>query len=757
MMKLVKYRAQHLVVYLIALLAAAPLLAQQLPESPLPSLTPDRILAQPSLSGTLLEHLHWNTAGTRLAWLQSPQLPASPSSPASPFSRVPHRDTPEIWVLDPSNARAVLLVSAAQIESALAAVPAPRSVGDDEHPGLAPRLTDFAWAPGGSSLLLITPVSLVWFDLAGGHARTLVSGSDELSDARLSPDGRYVSFIRGHALWLITIATGASRRFTPPGSEDLYEGEPDWPYRHELGLQTGYWWSPDSSQIAWLETDDHATGKYRLRYADGHERSIVYPLPGTPLPVVRLFVQPVSGGPRRAIDPGSPAPAYLPRVNWTPDSRHLAIERLDRSQKNLDLLLIDVASGKSRPILSERDSYWINLNDGPRFLRDSTRFLWSSERSGYRHLYLYNIEGRQLAQLTSGDWEVTSLDAVDEAAGQVYFTSTRQSPLDRQVYRVALDGSALAAITHEKGTHNALFSPGAQFFVDTFSTSATPPRQDLLRADGSPLAEINENSVPALAAFHLPPIEFLTVKMHMGSEVNALMIRPPGFDPSRKYPAIVYIAGGPGEQIVRDAWGGDIFLWLRMMAQKGYVIYAQDGHGTAGRGHLFEEPLHLRFSSLEMSDQRDGIRYLRSLAYIDPARVGIYGWGYGGFLALHAMLDRPVVYKAGIAGAPVTDWRLYDAVFSERYLDDPTRNQDGYLDSMPTENAKYLTGALLIIHGMVDEKVHIENSLVLLNEFLETAKYPSVMFFPDRGHIFADHEAKLALYRAMTTFFLKNL
>jgi len=754
-------RRLHLFVYLTAIFAVASVFARQLPESHIQSLTPERIFAQPSLNGQLLRQLHWTSNGTRVAWLQT-TLPATQSSTPGPPSPKEHNPpATEIWSLNTATgttaAPSRLVVSATQLAAALAAPALTGRSQDDNHPHTPPALTDYAWSPDNSGLLLVTPVSLVWLDIESGHAHTLVSGAEELSDAQLSPDGRYASFIRDHSLWLTTVATGASRRITPSGTAELREGEPDWPYRNELGLRTGYWWAPDSSRIAYLETDDHATAKYNLRFADGHETPIVYPLPGTPLPIVRLFTQPVSGGQRHPVEIDTASPRYLPRVNWTPDSRQLAVERLSRDQKTLDLLLADAATGKSRLILSDKDSYWINLNDGPHFLRDSKRFVWSSERTGYRHLYLYDTEGHQLSQITSGDWEVTSLDGIDEAKGQVYFTSTQQSPLVRQVYRIRLDGSSLTPITQQKGTHEAVFSPGAQFFVDTFSTSSTAPRQDVLRADGTQLAAINENPTPSLAAYNLPPVEFLTVKTHMGAELNALIIRPPGFDASRKYPAIVYVAGGPGEQVVRDAWGGDAFLWLRMMAQKGYVIYAQDGRGTAGRGHVFEEPLHLRLSSLEMVDQRDGVRYLRSLPYIDPARVGIYGWGYGGFLVLHAMLDKPIAYKAGIAGSPVTDWRLYDAVFSERYLEDPVRNQDGYLDSTPTENAKNLTGSLLIVQGMIDEKVHIENSLILLNEFLETAKYPSVMFFPDRGHTFEDHEANLALYRAMTEFFLKNL
>ena len=738
---------------IVALILCSPLALAQSPASQSHQLTPERIVADPSLNGELLKQLQWNSDGTRLAWIQSSEKSGPAKNNELPAT--------EIDSFDARTQQRSVLVSTAMLRTALALAPPPKNDDDNGlHPPRPAQLSSFVWARGDQALLLTTKVALIWLDLSSGHARKMASGDEPVEDVKLSPDARYASFVREHSLWITNVSTGATRKLTPPGSKDVREGEPDWPYRNDLGVDTAYWWSPDSTQIAYLETDDRATAKYSLRFADGHETAMVYPRPGSALPIVRLYVQPISGEPRRAIDAGKAA--YLPRVTWAPDSHHVAFEKLDRGQKILELLLADAATGKSRLVLTDKDAYWINLNDGPRFLRDGKRFVWSSERSGYRHLYLYGIDGRQVAQLTSGDWEVTSLDGIDEAAGQVYFTSTKTSQpglpgIERQIYRVALDGSGLAAVTKEAGTHEAMFSPGAQLFVDTFSTAAVPPRQILLRNDGSEVAAISKDAGSSLAEYRLPPVEFLTVKMHMGSQVNALIIRPPDFDASHKYPAIVYIAGGPGEQVVRDRWGGDTFLWLRMMAEKGYVIYAQDGHGTAGRGHEFEEPLHLRFSSQEMADERDGVVYLRSQPYIDDARVGIYGWGFGGFLALHAMLDRPIAYKSGIAGAPITDWRLYDAVFAERYLEDPVRNQDGYLGSMSTENATNLRGTLLIVQGTTDERVHIENSLELLNEFLETAKYPSVMFFPDRGHTFEDHEARLALYRAMTEFFEKNL
>ena len=421
------------------------------------------------------------------------------------------------------------------------------------------------------------------------------------------------------------------------------------------------------------------------------------------------------------------------------------------------MLLADASTGKAHVILTEKDAYWINLSNDLRFLKDSKRFVWSSERSGYRHLYLYDTSGHPLAQLTSGDWEVTSLDGVDESAGAVYFTATAASPLERQLYRVHLDGSDFSRVTETKGTHEALFSPAGDLFLDTWSDHANAPRQELLHADGSKAGTIQNAPQPEPAANQLAPVEFFTFKTHMGMDMNAWMMKPPDFDPARKYPVIVYAAGGPGEQIVRDAWGGDISLWFSRMAQDGYVVFAMDNRGSAGHGHLFEEPIHLRFSGTEMADLRDAVLYLHSQPWIDKTRVGICGWGFGGFLALHGMLDRPVLYKAGFAGSPITDWHLYDAVFAERYLEDPVRNQDGWLSSSPVENAGNLNGPLLLAQATLDEKIHTENAMVLLDELLDKGKYADILLFPDRKDLFEDRVTRQVMFQRLTDFFLKNL
>ena len=723
------------------------LAAQSLREANL--LAIGRIAEERKLNKALPQSLAWSPDGKTLAFIRMvpKQDKAAHSSPST-----------EIWSIDAATGRRQLLVSSAEITSAFVHKPVHAGMGgeEDQKAGRG-QLQSYLWAPGGHALLLVTSDSLAWFDLDAHSSRPLVTDRNGLGDPQISPDGRFVTYLQEHTLWLADAASGTACALASPGKSNRLEGEPDWVYLHELGLYSAYWWSPDSSSVAWIETDDTEVAKYSLRAADGDERSIVYPRPGEAIPTVRLFVQTVSGHKPLQIDIGSATNVYIPQVQWLPDGKHLAIERLSRDQKTLDLLLADAVTGKTSVILTEKDTYWINLNRDLHFFKNSRSFLWSSERSGYRHLYVYDLSGRQLAQLTQGNWEVRSLVGVDEAAQIVYFTATEASPLERQLYRVNLDGSGFKRITREKGTHDLLFSSSANVFADTWSTHATPPSQVLLRTDGSRIASLSDAASGDPAADPLRSIEFLTVKTHLGMELNAWMMKPPDFSPARQYPGILYVAGGPGEQIVRDAWGGDISLWFALMAQKGYIVFAIDNRGTAGRGHLFEEPVHLRFSGAEMSDLRDGILYLRSLPWIDKTRAGICGWGYGGFLALHGMLDRPQLFKAGFAGSPITDWHLYDAVFAERYLEDPVRNQDGWLSSSPIENAKNLNAPLLLAQATLDETVHQENSLMLLDELLDKGKYADILLFPDRRNLFEDDGVRQILFQRLTEFFVKNL
>jgi dipeptidyl-peptidase 4 len=740
-------------------------------------LTVERIYSEPGLSGHMLRGMAWTPDGKQVTFLESESSDADGATEDAVKNNRKDRQKKEnkaaLWIVDAKSGDRRILVSAERLASMLpenSAAPT-QATGLGRH---APA--DYQWAPDGAALLFQGPNALVWFELKSKAPRTLVAGKETLADPKISPDGKFVSFVRDHNLWLVNIVDGKEHAITSDGVEELRKGELDWVYPEELDIKTAYWWAPDSSAIAYLEMDERKVAQYPLvdfSSFDGKAEMERYPPAGGANPVVHVFVTPVSGGPAKQMETGSLTDQYIPRVNWLPDAKHLAIQRLNRPQTNLDLLIADATSGTSRLALTEKDQYWINVSDDLRFLQDGQRFLWSSERSGYRHIYLYNLEGKELAQLTKGEWEVSAIDVVDEKAGFVYFTSTEKSPMERHLYRVGLDGSGFTRITKEPGTHAVNFapsvgsSPGSNVagaanasvsaFIDTYSNAINPPRQDLLRPDGSRIAVLNENKVAELASYHLSPVEFLQVKTHDGVMLNAWMIKPPNFDAHRKYPVLVYTYGGPHVQVVMNEWGRSTFLWHQMMAQEGYIIFALDNRGSAGRGHLFEEPIHYRLGAQELSDQRDGAAYLKSLPYVDPNRMGIWGWSYGGHMTLHAMFEDWNDFKAGFAGGPVTDWHYYDSIYTERYVGLLPQNEEYYKASSPIDKVKQFRGKLLVAHGTGDDNVHFANTLALINELIENGKYVEVLPFPGRGHGIADAPARRLLMERVTRFFLDNL
>jgi dipeptidyl-peptidase-4 len=708
-------------------------------------LSVDRIYSEPSLNGHPTPGIAWAPGGKHLSYFK--ELAAVSGK----------EDKRELWLMDASSGENRLLVSAEKLETVLPAESenATQATGLGRH---APA--QYQWAPDGSGLLFQGPNSLAWFDLKTQTARPLISGKEAIADPKISPNSRYVSFVRDHNVWLVRIADGKERAFTREGTEEVRKGELDWVYPEELDITTAYWWAPDSSAIAYLEMDERKVTQYPLvDFASytGESEPERYPVAGGNNPIVRVFVGSVDRGEPRAMDTGADTDIYIPRVNWLVDSKHVAIQRVNRPQTVVELLIADAISGKARVVLTDKDSYWINVSDDLTFLQDGKRFLWSSERSGYRHIYLYDLEGKQLGQVTEGNWEVFAVQGVDEAKGLVYFTAAEKSPLERHLYRVALDGSGFTRITREDGTHGVNFGPGASAYVDTYSNSMNPPRQDLMKMDGSRVAVLNENKIAELADLHLSPVEFLSVRSHDGMQLNAMMIKPPGFDPAKKYPVLVYTYGGPHVQVVLNAWEGSTFLWHQLMARKGYIIFALDNRGSAGRGHLFEEPIHFRFGAQEMSDQRDGAAYLKSLPYVDANRIGIWGWSYGGHMTLHAVFEDPQDFKVGFAGGPVTDWHYYDSIYTERYLGLLPQNEESYQESSPIHNAANLKGKLLIAHGTGDDNVHYANTLSLIDETIAAGKYVEVMAFPGRGHGASDPAARRVLMNRVMQFFLDNL
>ena len=739
------------ILFLVCAVAPCVCVAQQQPGAPTAvaaptsskPLTVDRIYSTPGLSGHLARGIAWTPDSKQISFFESNATGKAGKT--------------ELWAVDVASGQRRVLLSGEKLESVLPADAEQRTqaTGLGRHPP-----AEYQWAPGGGALLFQGPTSLAWFDLKTQASRTLVSGKESIADPKISPDGRYVSFVRNHNLCLVSVADGKERAFTEGGTEEVRKGELDWVYPEELEITTAYWWAPDSSAIAYFEMNESKVAKYPLvdfTSPTGEAEEERYPPAGGGNPMVRVFVAPVGGGEAHAMDTGENTDIYIARVNWLTDSKHIAIQRLNRQQTVLDLLISDATTGQTRTALTEQDQYWINVNNDLRFLKDGKRFLWSSERSGYRHLYLYDLDGKELAQITKGEWEVSGVDAVDEAKGVVYFSGTAKSPLERHLYRVSLDGSAISRITIHNGTHGVNMAPDASAFVDTYSDVMTPPRQDVARADGSLLRVINENKDPELAEYHLSPPQFLSVKAHDGMLLNAVMIKPLDFDSAKKYPVLVFTYGGPHAQVVTNAWGGNTALWHQLMAQKGYIIFSLDNRGSAGRGHVFEEPIHFRLGAQELSDQLDGVAYLKSLPYVDAERIGIWGWSYGGHMTLHAVFEAGGDFKAGFAGGPVTDWHFYDSIYTERYLGLLPQNESGYRASSPINEAAGFKGKLLIAHGTGDDNVHFANTLSLIDRLIELQKYVEVMPFPGRGHGVSDPPARKVLMNRVTQFFLDNL
>lgn len=705
-------------------------------------LTVESIFGEHNLQGHVMREITWSADGKQVAFFAT--------------NGDGKNTQKELWVMDGATGERHLLIAADKLKSILPAMPFPprqRTGGARRPPG------PFEFAPDGSAILFRGQISLVWFDLKSQEARSLVLGEEPLTDAKISPDGHWVSFVRDHNVWAVNVSSGTVRALTQGGTEEIRKGELDWVYPEELEIESGYWWAPDSSAIAYLEMDERKVTQYTIEnnINDLRDEEVYrYARAGEPNPIVRVLVAPLDGSEPRVMDIGANPDILIARVDWMPDSKHLAIQRLERTAKFLELLDADAATGHSSVILTEKDPKFVNVTDILYFFKDGQRFLWSSERSGYRHLYIFKMDGTEVAQITKGDWEVSDVAAVDEDHGLVYFTGTKKSPLERQLYRVALDGSSFTQITQQDGSHTAEFAPGAAAFVDTYSTTMTPPRQDLRRADGTKTAVINENKVPQLQSYNLSPVEFLTVKARDGAMLNASMIKPPNFDAAKKYPVIVYTYGGP-YQVVRNAWGGGNFLFNEMMAQKGYIIFSVDNRGSQGRGRDFERKVYGLAGAPELADQHDGVMYLRTLPYVDGERVGIWGWSFGGYMTLYALFQDPQTFKVGFAGAPVSNWLDYDTIATERFLGLPKDNPEGYKNSSPLNFVAGLQGKLLIGQGTGDDNVHVINTFEVLDEAIKNGKYIEVVLLPGRGHPTSDPAGRILLMNRVAEFFQKNL
>ena len=612
------------------------------------------------------------------------------------------------------------------------------------------------WSPSGKNLLISVRGELFWFAVESGKWEQLTTTPQPERDAKLSPDGTRVAFRRDHDLYVMEIASRRVTRLTQDGTSTLLNGELDWVYPEELELSTAYWWSPDSKRIAYLQFDTSREFVYpQVSLGGVHALSEPerYPQAGTPNPSVRVGVVAADGGNTRWMDLGDTHDALIARVYWTPNSSKLAIERLNRIQNRLDLMLADAGSGKSKSILHESDPYWINVNDLFRFLANGD-FLWGSERDGFEHLYLYQADGKRWSRLTDGRWEVSDIAGVDEAHHEIYFVSDEASPLERQLYSMGLNGKDRKRISEGAGTHEISMSPTTQYYIDAYSNLAQPPSRILHTRDGAESAVFREADHQFTDEYEVLPTQIVTIKASDGMELYARLIKPANFRAGEKYPAVVVVYGGPGVQEVRNSWAGA--TWDQVLAARGFVIWQLDNRGSAGRGHAFETPIYRQFGKTELADQLEGVRYLTGQDFVDPARLGVYGWSYGGYMTLYSLLNAPGVFRAGIAGAPVTNWRNYDTIYTERYLGLPSENTEGYRASSVVESAGKLNSKLLIVHNIEDDNVLFQNTLQMADALERAAKLFDMEVYPQKSHgvggPFRQH-----LLETMTTFFETNL
>ncbi|MDX2127990.1 MAG: S9 family peptidase [Chloroherpetonaceae bacterium] len=590
--------------------------------------------------------------------------------------------------------------------------------------------------------------------------------TDRVMNIKLSPNSDKVGFVRDHNLFLFDISTQKEVQLTFDGSETILNGHFDWVYEEEFSIIDGWKWSPDGKSIAFWRLDQGRVPTFSIsRYDSLHLRfdQMRYPKAGDRNSRVMIgHVDLESKNTVTYVD-YSNLDIYIPRIDWTRTSGILSIMTLNRNQNKLELLFYDVKSKTSKLILEETSSRWLDIEQGNiRFFSESDRFLWFSERDGFSHFYLYSYEGRLIQQITRGDYDCEQLLFVNEKEKSITFSAAMVNnssrPTERHLYTVNFNGKNLRAITQEAGSHSAEFSPDGKFYSHTYSNFDSPPKFYLRTQTGKVIRELetNQELQKSLGLFKLSHTKFTTFQSPSGEMLNGFMILPQNFDSTKKYPVIMYVYGGPGSQTVVDRYSSGFVLWLRLMAHRGYVVVSVDNRGTGFRGNAFKTSTYLELGVKECEDQVAVANQLALMSFIDSKRIGIFGWSYGGYMTAYCLSRGNGIFKAGISGAPVVDWKFYDTIYTERFMLTPLQNADGYKKSSVLTYASELKGNLFLIHGTADDNVHFQNSVTLTKQLQENGIMFEFMMYPEQYHGVRGKQ-RAHLMRAMTSFFEENL
>ena len=711
-------------------------------------LTIENIFAEGGFTGREPENLEWSPDGTKFSFVQ----------------RDDSGDHGELWYVDALSGEKKVLVSEAKLASL---APPINNIKDEREKERITRyhVAAYEWAPDSKRLLFDSQGQLWIFNLANGTATQVTSASDPSLDPKFSPDGSRLAYVRQHNLYVRSISENYETALTKDTGDNLLNGEVDWVYSEELSTRSNYFWAPDGKSIAFLQMDETKVPTYPITNwmpTDPAVDQQKYPKAGDPNPSVRIGVVGAGGSNIKWISLGDDHDIYVPRFGWVRDGL-LWAEVLNRAQNKMDLYFVESHSGHSRKVLTESDpDGWVNVNDDFRVLGSGDRFLWSSWRDGDTQLYLYSFDKQNpLAsdaklerQLTKGNFEMLNVVGADNETGTVYFLCNKDDARQVQLYSVKLDGSNMQKISKEAGTHAAVFADNGKHYADTFSTSTAPPSISVCSADGACRNAWQSRGVDSA---NLVAPKFLELKADDGTKLYGALTLPPNVPAGAKIPLIVYIYGGPAAQTVTDFWQGGIGLFHQILAQHGFAIFTLDNRGTPARDRKFQLAIRGEIGAIELKDQLTALDQLfAQYPQLDAARTGIWGWSNGGSMTLYA-LTHCKNFKAGVAVAPVTDWKNYDSIYTERYWGLPKDDAKVYKDSALPKAAADLSGSLLMVHGTSDDNVHFGNSIQMINALIEAGKQFDVMIYPNKTHSISGSAARTNLFHKIQDHFTTEL
>jgi dipeptidyl-peptidase 4 len=732
----------RLLLCLLAALSAVPASAERL--------TLDRIHADPALSGPGVRSLRVSPDGERVTFLRG---------------RADNQFQLDLWEFNMKDKTTHRLVDSKQLVPNENLSLEEKARRERARTASLSGILSYSWSPDGKQLLVPIAGDLYLVDVNKPEAARKVA-SGNVGDPKISPKGRYVSYVRDQNLFVIDLATGRERQLTTDGKGTVHNGEAEFVAQEEMDQHTGYYWAPGDSAIAYRRYDEAQVPVAR-RFEIFADRTEVidqrYPAAGAKNVEIDLMIVNPATGAQKKVDLGPERDIYLVRADWSADGRTLVYQRQSRDQKRLDLVAVDAASLAQRPLLTETAKTWVSIHDDLRFLGRQNAFIWASERSGRKHLYLYDMSGKLLHPISSGEWGVDNILAVDEQTGKVYIASNKDAVIDKQAYVLNLDGSNAdkpVRLTKQDGWHEDVFARNGKVFVDTFSDPNTPPQVSIRRADGSMVEWLEHNELNAqhpyanYAKDHLPT-EYGSIKSHDGQTLYYSMIKPANFDASKRYPVFLFTYGGPHSQRVTRQWGN---LFNQYMAQQGFVVFVLDNRGSSRRERAFTDVIYGNLGAHEVEDQLTGIDWLSRQSFVDPKRVGVFGWSYGGFMTLRLLEAGSDKIAMGVSVAPVTDWALYDTHYTEQFVGaTPQSDPAAYERSGVFAHLDGLKSPLLLVHGMADDNVLFTNSTRLIDALVNRNVRFELMTYPGAKHGISSRAGQRHVYGLIEAFFKKHL